>query len=231
MNKKYFAVSLDVGQQSDYSALSVIEAKDFEKRETRWYSVRHLQRFELKTPYPDVVSRTMVAIERLRGEDHRHHPAKPYDVQTRFCLDMTGLGRPIRDMFVRAGAKPVGVVITGGSEVSHIPGGFSVPKRELISNMAILMEGGKLKMAQRFKESTAVLKEFQNFRLKINISTGHDGYEAWREGDHDDLILSLAMGLWLLERKVFQMRDIAEQFRKAYKESSAIRTLQTQYTR
>lgn len=35
-----------------------------------------------------------------------------------------------------------------------------------------------------------------SFRLKVNIATGHDSYEAWREGDHDDLVLSTSLAVW-----------------------------------
>ena len=41
-----------------------------------------------------------------------------------------------------------------------------------------------------------LVKELLNFRVKINISTAHDSYEAWREGDHDDLVLSVALSCW-----------------------------------
>jgi hypothetical protein len=36
--------------------------------------------------------------------------------------------------------------------------------------------------------------------VKINIATGHDSYEAWREGDHDDLVLAVALACWTGER-------------------------------
>lgn len=32
--------------------------------------------------------------------------------------------------------------------------------------------------------------------MKVNVSTGHDSYEAWREGDHDDLVLAAALAAW-----------------------------------
>lgn len=34
---------------------------------------------------------------------------------------------------------------------------------------------------------------------RSGIATGHDSYEAWRDGDHDDLVLSLAMACWFAE--------------------------------
>jgi hypothetical protein len=35
---------------------------------------------------------------------------------------------------------------------------------------------------------------------KVNIATGLDSYEAWREEDHDDLVLAVAMACWCGER-------------------------------
>ena len=40
------------------------------------------------------------------------------------------------------------------------------------------------------------MRELAQFKVKINISTGHDSYEAWREGDHDDLVLAVALACW-----------------------------------
>ena len=47
----------------------------------------------------------------------------------------------------------------------------------------------------------ALKKELLNFRVKINISTSHDSYEAWREGDHDDLVLAVALACWRARKR------------------------------
>jgi hypothetical protein len=44
-------------------------------------------------------------------------------------------------------------------------------------------------------------RELQHFKVKINTQTGHDSYEAWRESDHDDLVLAIALSLWFAERR------------------------------
>lgn len=41
--------------------------------------------------------------------------------------------------------------------------------------------------------------ELQNFRAQITTS-GHDSYEAWREGAHDDTVLATALACWFGER-------------------------------
>jgi hypothetical protein len=35
--------------------------------------------------------------------------------------------------------------------------------------------------------------------MKQNISTGHVTYEAWRERDHDDLVLALCVAVFAAE--------------------------------
>jgi hypothetical protein len=44
-------------------------------------------------------------------------------------------------------------------------------------------------------------KELLNFKRKINLKTGHDSYEHWREGDHDDLVLACALACWWVRRR------------------------------
>jgi hypothetical protein len=41
-----------------------------------------------------------------------------------------------------------------------------------------------------------LLTELENFRVKINVNTGHETYEAWREREHDDLVLATALACW-----------------------------------
>jgi hypothetical protein len=45
--------------------------------------------------------------------------------------------------------------------------------------------------------------ELKNFRAKVS-ATGHDSYGAgddWRHGNHDDLVLAVALSVWWGERK------------------------------
>ena len=38
--------------------------------------------------------------------------------------------------------------------------------------------------------------ELQNFRHKQNPKTSHVSFEHWRDSDHDDLVLAVAMACW-----------------------------------
>ena len=39
-------------------------------------------------------------------------------------------------------------------------------------------------------------EELLNFRRKINLNMAHDPYEHWRDSNHDDLVLAVAMACW-----------------------------------
>ena len=70
----------------------------------------------------------------------------------------------------------------------------------LAGEAVVLLQNGQLKIAQALKLRETLVRELLNFRVKINVSTAHDSYEAWREGDHDDLVLSVALACWAGEK-------------------------------
>ncbi len=209
-------VGVDLGQQRDYTAISITERVllptgsyshvpyfDWNTQHNRWrsveegkpeYRVRHLERPDLGTPYTDVVDRIVELVLQLGG--------RPI-----VAVDATGVGRPVTDMLWKVLRKELErtniyvdrctVTITGGDSVTKAEGGgVRVPKRNLISATLVLLQNGQLKIADALLLKNTLVKELLNFHVKINISTAHDSYEAWREGDHDDLVLSVALGCW-----------------------------------
>ena len=81
--------------------------------------------------------------------------------------------------------------------------GYHVPKRDLVTNLQVLLQSGRLKIAGQLPESRTLTDELLNFKVKIDIRTAHDSYEAWREGVHDDLVLAVALAcLYAAKRKI-----------------------------
>jgi hypothetical protein len=93
----------------------------------------------------------------------------------------------------------VPITITGGDSVVRDNKAFRVPKRDLVSTVQVLLQGGRLKIAPALAESALLVQELQNFQVKIS-DLGHDSYGAWREGTHDDLVLAAALACWHAER-------------------------------
>jgi hypothetical protein len=187
-----FLIGADIGKAADYTALSVIEyrAKDKDVDSNLYeYHIRHLFRPSLGTPYPDVLE----IINKLA-----EHPAVGSD--SAVVVDATGVGAPIVDLLREKLPLLVAITITGGSNVNEQNKfNFSVPKRDLISNLQVLYQAKKIKIAKGIKDADTLVKELLNFKVKISTS-GHDSYEAWREGSHDDLVLSVALACWYHER-------------------------------
>ncbi len=101
--------------------------------------------------------------------------------------------------------KIIPVTITAGGKMSGSAfGGYNVPKKELVSNLVIVFQADRLKIARALPEAPVLVEELQNFKLKITTA-GNDTYEAWRESDHDDLVLAAAMAAWLGEKKLWSI--------------------------
>jgi hypothetical protein len=56
----------------------------------------------------------------------------------------------------------------------------------------------RLEVAQGLRGRDVLLKELQNFRVKITASA-NETFGAWREGEHDDLVFACAIGCWVGE--------------------------------
>ncbi|MFA5408542.1 MAG: hypothetical protein WC343_07195 [Bacilli bacterium] len=107
------------------------------------------------------------------------------------------------DLFGQAGLNPIGVLIHGGDKASHEGGTWRVPKRDLVGSLQVLFQGGRLKISKKLPLSTVLQAELLNFKVKIDPKTAHDSYSAWREQEHDDLVLSVAMAAWWAEQNPY----------------------------
>jgi len=178
MNRYY--LGLDLGQVQDYTALCIIET---EPSADPLHKIRHLQRFKIGTPYPAIVSEV-------------HNILDVLPAGTSLVVDHTGVGRPVVDLFRAGGLSPVAVTITGGDNATFEGGYWRVPKRDLVSALTIAFQNKRLQIAEALPESKTLVTELLNFKVKINLKTAHDSYEAWREGIHDDLVLAVALAVW-----------------------------------
>ncbi len=174
-------VGLDLGQARDPTALVVLESDD-----QAWnFQCRHLERFPLNRPYPEYVQKVydLMHLPELRS--------------AALVIDHTGVGRVVMDMFRAVRLKPIGITITAGINSSHnsTKTEYRVPKRDIAMAGLSLLQGQRLKISRQIPEAGVLVHELLNFRVKVNLS-GNDTYEAWREGDHDDLVLALCCAAW-----------------------------------
>lgn len=197
-----YYIGWDVGQAQDFSALCVLQ------RNGLGYQVRHLERRPLDEAYPRQV-------EHLFQMWHR----KPLQQANKLlAIDYTGVGRPVYDLVLDRGLAPViGISITGGDSVNWLDDRkrARVPKRDLVSLLQVFAQNNRLKVAQNLRYGPVLADELQSFKVKLDPRTAHDSYGSWREGEHDDLILSLAVALWAAENHNSQTHAIFRQVLRA----------------
>jgi hypothetical protein len=186
-----FFVGLDLGQINDYTAVAVLEDSGIKVDGERVLHLRHLERFR-HLLYPDVADHVESLLER-----------EPLKGSADLVIDATGVGPAVTDIFKKRGRPFKAVKIhSGDTETRGEDGSRRVPKRNLVSALQVLLQSGRLRIAQGLELAPTLREELLNFRVKVNISTAHDTYEAWREGDHDDLVFAAALAAWGASRAV-----------------------------
>jgi hypothetical protein len=205
-----WCLGLDLGQVTDYAALALVHeraptpeeiaALPEARRRTPEpvHDIPYLHRWPLGTSYTRVIAAT---VARVRGVLAREIGARVW-----LIVDGTGVGRGVVDGLAEAltdvPAEMVAVIITSGTQPRFDlrPDGnqeWHVPKKDLIGAAQVLLQDGRLHVARGLAEAQTLTEELKNFRMKITASANAQ-YEAWREGDHDDLVLAVAMPCWAL---------------------------------
>jgi hypothetical protein len=116
-------------------------------------------------------------------------------------MDTTGVG---------IGCALTPVTITSGDEVTESDGWWKVPKRELVTNLQVMLEQRKLRVAGGMAEAATLVREMQEMRVKIGPS-GREQYAARGTGEHDDLVMAVALAAWWLARKRWGGQRVGEQ--------------------
>ena len=188
-----YVIGLDLGQTNDPTAIAVLEQSrrprsDRPAETETAYLCSHLERVPLGTSYTAIVARVAVLLR------------TPPLSGSALAIDQTGVGRPVVDMFrqaqLMAWMRPI--TITAGSAVTQDLDGFHVPKKELVSLLNVLLQFRRLRIAAQLPEAATLVKELQNFRVKITAAA-NETFGAWRDGTHDDLVLAVALAAWLGE--------------------------------
>ncbi len=217
-----FTVGLDLGQARDYSALVVTErvqvvcpvpaewesfeeptlpddAYTCEGRDVHdEFHVRHVQRWSLGTPYPVIVDQVA---ELMQTPD--------FDGVAQLVLDATGVGAAVADMFTEAYKAgrlgelwPKRITLTGGfsSDLARRRGSRTAHKGDVVARLLSLFERRRLVMPPGLPQADALERELRAFTLKQS-KAGRLTFEAKKESDHDDLVIALALSVWIVHRR------------------------------
>ncbi|MDL1948992.1 hypothetical protein FBQ97_04165 [Acidobacteria bacterium ACD] len=206
-------IAVDLGMGPEVTAIVVLEARSWEYVETRrietvrsttfqplfrdpegklvdhrpppLFHLRHLERMAVGCPYATVVERVS---EIARGLG-----------SVNLALDATGVGKAAVDLFKAGGFSPFVVTVTAGDGVVTEGLSYKVPKRDVISTAQVHLQSGRLRIARELPGADLLLRELQGFRMTVDLRKPAEAL-AWRERANDDLVLALAVGLWIAER-------------------------------
>ncbi len=184
-NKTQFICSLDLGQVNDFSCLITLEPR------LQKLHVRKIDRLRLGMSYPLQVEHVQATLGKLKS-------------RRSLVIDHTGCGRPVFDMFKAAGLPVVGITLTSGEKTIQLMTKtirglkprqeFRCPKITVISSLNICMQKRLLVIPKTLENVDILVAELKDFEAQAK-STGHVSFNA-REGSHDDVLMSLALGCW-----------------------------------
>ena len=122
------------------------------------------------------------------------------------AIDFTGVGAPIFDLFTEAQRQPDrhhhhwrGELASGNRE--------ALPRRQDPAGGpgAKILTERALRIGATLPHAATLQKELRDFRVKIS-KAANETYDA-REGAHDDLVLSLAVALFVAEHPGYEIRS------------------------
>lgn len=179
----HYYIGVDLGKFRDHTAFAVIEHRVSQTdlryaNSMQWVTdttreVRHLERIALRTPYDQVVRRLTALATR-----------EPLPSRSTVVVDGTGPGAPVVDLIRRASlpANLISVSITAGETANFANGLNHVPKHHLITNLQLLFQNKRLKIAAGLSDTPALRQEL----LEMRASSSH----------HGDLAMALALAAW-----------------------------------
>jgi hypothetical protein len=153
-------------------------------------TVPHMERWPLGTPYPTIVQDVVARLGT--------HPLGTAP-RLQLIVDATGCGAPVVDMLRQAGMDwLIAATIHAGNTTTFDGRTAHIPKRDLIAAVTVALEQRRLQISRALPEAATLERELGNFRRR-STPAGHETMASWREQQHDDLVLGLALAVWVRE--------------------------------
>jgi hypothetical protein len=216
-----YAIAVDLGQVRDHIALSIIGfdpgGLDARKRAigNELYNILWLEHYPKGTQYGKMVDVC---------KRHLQHPT--LEGRTKLLVDRGEVGKAVIEQFQEAGLEPIGIQLTAGNEPSRSVYGFNVPKKDVVFAAVAAYSQARVVMYQAEPGTPAADAaskldgELGKFVIKAKKHSMSLGFEAESAEDHDDLVMSVAMGIWYLREYGERYDQLEEQ---AVKEWDSLR--------
>jgi len=195
------SIGIDLAQARDRTAIAAVssfyvgasEENDVTSRRRarrlRHHQLVRLDKLRPGLSYP-VQAEEIVAIAEALAVDNE---------RPTLFVDATGVGRAVVDLLRAASPFPVkAVTFTAASEtVAHAKNNVSVPKTELVATLEVALSTRRLHASSDLPLREDLDRELRAFGYELSAS-GRPSFEG--KGEHDDLVIALALGIWGGER-------------------------------
>jgi hypothetical protein len=194
-SEEVYVLGLDLGQSMDFSALAAVARRELprlpgQSRRIYHHTLRGLKRWPLGTLYTAIVSDVLEIM------------SKPPLAGCTLGIDRTGCGQPVVELFQQAAVKAYisPILITAGHAVTPDGSGYHVAKVELVSVLQRVLQSRRLDIPDTIPEAETLQRELLAFRTKVTLAKDDDDAAAdWRTRPHDDMVLAIAIAVWLAE--------------------------------
>lgn len=193
---KEYIIGIDIAKNQDRTAIAIghmVQKYQPDGRNISYLDILDMQLME-QMSYPDLARyiRKLDLHAKLHGNNE-------------LVVDSTGVGEAVCDNLVDIGLNPNRIIFTGGDnasvKVQKGPSGFvsrvtnNVPKHELIDVLKLMMQEGRIRIAQGIPFEADIKEQFSHFVGKMskskNMIYGND-----KDDIHDDIVCALAMMAW-----------------------------------
>jgi hypothetical protein len=200
-------VSVDLGKRQDHTAFVLTETKRELRKNKRHKNiavtistVRDIQRLRLGTDY-DVVAQE---IHRVFWDDRlwlRHdHSGKR--IAPTLLMDAGGVGDAVCDDLRKDLGMPfIRYRLVRGTAAENRHGRFdyTVPRTVMFQQLYAAFHTQRIQIDRRLENAKVLLGELKGLQVESNEETGYVKV-VHREGEHDDLAISLAAANWWANR-------------------------------
>ena len=191
VDENNYILGIDVGQSRDYTAICVLEP--IETKDGYKYHCTYIKRLPLNKTFSDMALDVKSMVEQLEVTGH-----------VSVIIDKTGVGAPVVELVDSlTTCEVIGLTITAGIRAKN----WNVPKKELITNLQIALQSQTLKIAKGLDFGEELVEELLNYQVKTKPNN-NEIFDTGRVFIHDDLILSLAIGLYLITNRYPQQIQI-----------------------
>ena len=196
MHHSHLFLGLDLGQRQDPSALVIVERSNeltgcrnpvsFELERELSYRLWHAERIALGTPYIEIITRIRRLVKEVTPRFQVLGVPLASGPNKTLVVDASGVGNPVVELLRKAalGCTLAPVLITAWGRPHQGAGGQElVPRRDLLTNLRILLERKLLKIPVGLHDRMALVEEL----VRVRDRSG---------SKHDDLVMAAALACW-----------------------------------